>query len=43
LIVTGKKWATREKVFRSLRLFMDHVAPKLRDLVPMRDPDAVAA
>jgi alkanesulfonate monooxygenase SsuD/methylene tetrahydromethanopterin reductase-like flavin-dependent oxidoreductase (luciferase family) len=34
LIVTGKKWATREKVFRSLRLFMDHVAPKLRDLVP---------
>jgi limonene 1,2-monooxygenase len=34
LIVTGKKWATREKVFRSLRLFMEHVAPKLRDLVP---------
>jgi len=34
LIVCGKKWATREKVFRSLRLFMEHVAPKLRDLVP---------
>ena len=34
LIVTGKKWATREKVFRSMRLFMEHVAPKLRDLVP---------
>ena len=34
LIVTGKKWATREKVFRSLRLFIEHVAPKLRDLVP---------
>jgi limonene 1,2-monooxygenase len=43
LIVTGKKWATREKVYRSMRLFMEHVAPKLRDLVPMRDPDAVAA
>jgi alkanesulfonate monooxygenase SsuD/methylene tetrahydromethanopterin reductase-like flavin-dependent oxidoreductase (luciferase family) len=43
LIVCGKKWATREKVFRSMRLFMEHVAPKLRDLVPARDPDAVAA
>jgi alkanesulfonate monooxygenase SsuD/methylene tetrahydromethanopterin reductase-like flavin-dependent oxidoreductase (luciferase family) len=43
LIVTGKKWATREKVFRSMRLFMEHVAPKLRGLVPARDPDAVAA
>ncbi len=30
LIVTGKDWATREKVFRSA-LFMEHVAPKLRD------------
>ena len=43
LIVCGKKWATREKVFRSMRLFMEHVAPKLRDLVPARDPDTVAA
>jgi limonene 1,2-monooxygenase len=43
LIVTGKKWATREKVFRSMRLFMDHVAPQLRGLVPARDPDSVAA
>jgi limonene 1,2-monooxygenase len=43
LIVVGKKWATREKVFRSMQLFMDHVAPKLRGLVPLRDPDAVAA
>jgi limonene 1,2-monooxygenase len=43
LIVTGKKWATREKVFRSMRLFMEHVAPKLRGLVPARDPDSVAA
>ena len=38
LIVTGKKWATREKVFRSMRLFMEHVAPKLRDLLPQHDP-----
>ncbi len=43
LIVTGKKWATREKVFRSMRLFMEHVAPQLRDLVAVRDPDSVAA
>jgi limonene 1,2-monooxygenase len=43
LIVAGKKWATREKVFRSMRLFMDHVAPQLRGLVPARDPDTVAA
>jgi hypothetical protein len=43
LIVAGKKWATRDKVFRSMRLFMEHVAPQLRDLVPMRDPDSVAA
>jgi limonene 1,2-monooxygenase len=43
LIVTGKKWATREKVFRSMRLFMEHVAPQLRGLVAARDPDAVAA
>ncbi len=43
LIVTGKKWATREKVFRSMRLFMDHVAPQLRGLIAARDPDSVAA
>jgi limonene 1,2-monooxygenase len=43
LIVAGKKWASREKVYRSMRLFMDHVAPQLRDLVPARDPDSVAA
>jgi alkanesulfonate monooxygenase SsuD/methylene tetrahydromethanopterin reductase-like flavin-dependent oxidoreductase (luciferase family) len=43
LIVAGKKWATREKVYRSMRLFMEHVAPKLRGLVPARDPDTVAA
>jgi len=43
LIVAGKKWATREKVYRSMRMFMEHVAPDLRDLVPMRDPDSAAA
>jgi alkanesulfonate monooxygenase SsuD/methylene tetrahydromethanopterin reductase-like flavin-dependent oxidoreductase (luciferase family) len=43
LIVAGKKWATPEKVARSMRLFMEHVAPKLRGLVPVRDPDSVAA
>jgi limonene 1,2-monooxygenase len=43
LVVTGKKWATREKVFRSMRLFMEKVAPQLRGLVPVRDPDSVAA
>jgi len=43
LIVTGKNWATREKVYRSMRLFMEQVAPQLRALVPARDPDSVAA
>src|SRR5580704_1439701 len=43
LIVTGKKWATPEKVARSMRLFMEQVAPKLRDLVPAREPDTAAA
>jgi len=40
LIVTGKNWATPQKVFRSMRRFMEEVAPKLRDLVPTRDPDS---
>lgn len=43
LIVAGKNWATREKVFRSMQLFADHVAPQLANLVPARDPDVVAA
>src|SRR5262245_46006882 len=43
LLVTGKDWATREKRERSMRLFMEHVAPKLRDLVPLREPDTAAA
>jgi len=32
LTVTGKGWTTREKRLRSMRMFMQHVAPKLRDL-----------
>jgi limonene 1,2-monooxygenase len=43
LMVTGKDWATREKRARSMKLFMEHVAPKLRDLEPIREPDIVAA
>ncbi len=34
LIVTGKDWATREKRDRAMRLFMEQVAPQLRDLEP---------
>src|SRR5262249_39900243 len=43
LIVSGKDWATREKRRRSMQLFMQEVAPKLRDLSPVREPDIVAA
>ena len=43
LIVTGKNWATQEKVFRSMSLFAEHVMPKLSGLVPARDPDMAAA
>jgi alkanesulfonate monooxygenase SsuD/methylene tetrahydromethanopterin reductase-like flavin-dependent oxidoreductase (luciferase family) len=43
LIVTGKDWATRAKRERSMRLFMEEVAPKLRDLTAVREPDIAAA
>jgi alkanesulfonate monooxygenase SsuD/methylene tetrahydromethanopterin reductase-like flavin-dependent oxidoreductase (luciferase family) len=43
LLVTGKDWGTRERRARSLQLFMEQVAPQLRDLVPAREPDMVAA
>ena len=43
LIVAGKNWATSQKVFRSMQLFADHVAPKLASLQPVRDPDVAAA
>ncbi|MFN3892607.1 MAG: LLM class flavin-dependent oxidoreductase [Beijerinckiaceae bacterium] len=32
LIVTGKEWADRERRLKSMRLFMEEVAPRLRDL-----------
>ena len=35
LIVTGKDWASREKRERSMRLFMEQVAPQLRHLDPV--------
>jgi alkanesulfonate monooxygenase SsuD/methylene tetrahydromethanopterin reductase-like flavin-dependent oxidoreductase (luciferase family) len=43
LLVTGKDWATREKRERSMKLFMEHVAPKLRELEPLRESDIAAA
>ena len=43
LLVTGKDWATREKRERSMKLFMQHVAPKLRELEPLRESDIAAA
>jgi hypothetical protein len=43
LIATGKDWATREKRARSMKLFMEHVAPQLRDLEPVREPGKIAA
>ena len=43
LIVAGKNWATPEKCKHSMRRFMAEVAPQLRDLVPAREPDIVAA
>jgi hypothetical protein len=36
LIVVGKNWADRERRARSMRLFMEQVAPQLRDLTPTR-------
>ena len=37
LIVAGKDWATREKRERAMRLFMEQVAPQLRDLEPTNE------
>ena len=37
LMVTGKQWSNREKQHRSMKLFMEHVAPKLRTLKPTRN------
>ena len=38
LITTGKDWATWEKRARSMRLFMQEVAPELRRLDPVARP-----
>jgi alkanesulfonate monooxygenase SsuD/methylene tetrahydromethanopterin reductase-like flavin-dependent oxidoreductase (luciferase family) len=35
LLIAGKSWATREKRTRSMTLFMDKVAPRLRGLDPV--------
>ena len=34
LIVTGKDWTTRENRARSMRRFMEEVAPQFRGLTP---------
>ena len=39
LVVVGKEWSTREKRDRSMQLFMEHVAPRVRALAD----NAVAA
>jgi alkanesulfonate monooxygenase SsuD/methylene tetrahydromethanopterin reductase-like flavin-dependent oxidoreductase (luciferase family) len=38
LIVVGKEWSTREKRDRSMELFMQHVAPRLRALEHSQAP-----
>jgi limonene 1,2-monooxygenase len=43
MYVAGKDWATREKRHRSMRLFMEQVAPQLRHLEPTRQLEAKAA
>ena len=42
LIVTGKNWADRERRLRSMRRFMEEVAPQLRHLAPVGAKAAVA-
>jgi hypothetical protein len=39
MVHAGRDYATPEKLARSMKLFMDEVAPRLRPL----DPDRVAA
>jgi limonene 1,2-monooxygenase len=36
LLIAGKSWATREKRARSMTMFMDKVAPRLRGLDPVK-------
>jgi hypothetical protein len=37
MLLAGKDYGTREQRARSMRLFMEEVAPRLRDLDPDRD------
>jgi alkanesulfonate monooxygenase SsuD/methylene tetrahydromethanopterin reductase-like flavin-dependent oxidoreductase (luciferase family) len=43
LVVVGKDWSTREKRDRSMQLFMEHVAPRVRALAETSAPQAAAA
>jgi len=43
MITTGKDWATWEKRARSMRLFMEEVAPQLRRLRPVAEVTPVQA
>ena len=43
LIVTGKDWATRAHRDRSMRRFMEQVAPQLRHLDPASEAAAAAS
>jgi alkanesulfonate monooxygenase SsuD/methylene tetrahydromethanopterin reductase-like flavin-dependent oxidoreductase (luciferase family) len=41
LYVAGKDWTTRENRARSMRLFMEQVAPQLRHLEPPENPEPI--
>jgi len=43
LVVVGKEWSTREKRDRSMELFMQHVAPRVRALAESEAPAAQPA
>jgi hypothetical protein len=43
LVVVGKEWSTREKRDRSMELFMQHVAPRVRALEETQTAAAQAA
>ena len=41
LLIDGKEWADREKRVKSMRLFAEQVAPRLRHLDPV-DEEALS-
>ena len=43
LLIAGKCWADRQRRHRSIRLFAEHVAPRLAHLVADRELEPVAA